>query len=153
MNTAMRKGIEVKILESFPIIQESLSRIGIRSQYEKKLWPSCYIYMTRVDGKVYIAHFKELLKNPNMSEDDEKRRNTILWVLHNWGFIEIEDIKLRNTLFENKQERKLCILSKKQIEEESWEIIPKCHENTLYYHSMNGMPRKEKSEDTEVIEK
>ncbi len=139
-----RRVIEVKLLAPFPIVKETLTRIGIRSKYERKLWPSCYVYNTRLDGKTYIAHFKELLKNPDMSNDDDKRKNTIIWILIKWGLIDIEDEKLKDEIITNIQERKLCILSKQQLIDECWEIIPKVHDNVIHYHIMNGMPRNKK---------
>ena len=129
------RGIEVKLLKSFSIIRETLERIGIRNNHEKKIWPSCYVYVRKGDGKVFIAHFRELLRNPNMLEADVKRKNTIIWLLSKWNLIKVVDRNGTSDIFTNIQERKLCILNKDQIEEESWEICHKIHKNTLYYHS------------------
>lgn len=129
------RGIEVKMLKSFLIIRETLERIGIRNNDERKIWPSCYIYVHKESKKAYIAHFKELLRTPKMTEIDERRRNTILWLLEKWNLIKIENILIANDIYINIQEKKLDILSKNQVEVDNWEICHKIHNNTLHYHS------------------
>ena len=77
--------------EAFLKIKETLTRIGISSRKENKLWQSCHILHKR--GKYYIVHFKELFaldgKNTNLSENDIARRNTIVNLLNDWGLIEV----------------------------------------------------------------
>lgn len=122
----MTKGIEVKMLKPFPIIRETLERIGIANRVERILFPSCYIY--EKDGKYYIAHFKELLKIPQLEETDYERRNTIIWLLANWGLIEVVDEGIFKDLSTNIMKKKIYILSKKQQNDESWEIQHKLHQ-------------------------
>jgi hypothetical protein len=85
--------IEV-ILESpddFLKIKESLTRIGVASKKDKKLYQSCHILHKR--GKYYITHFKEMFlldgKDSSISEDDIKRRNTIAHLLQDWGLLKV----------------------------------------------------------------
>ena len=85
--------IEVKFKEEedFLKIKETLTRIGIASRKEKKLWQSCHILHKK--GKFYIVHFKELFaldgKETNFSDDDKGRRNSVANLLEEWGLLEI----------------------------------------------------------------
>lgn len=85
--------VEVKLLDeqNFLKIKETLTRIGIASTKEKKLYQTCMILHKQ--GKYYIVHFKELFaldgKPTDFSEDDKKRRNTISLLLEDWGLIDI----------------------------------------------------------------
>ena len=78
--------VEVKLKEDddFLKVKETLTRIGIASRKEKKLFQSCHILHKQ--GKYYIVHFKELFaldgKPTNISENDLERRNTIANLLH-----------------------------------------------------------------------
>ena len=80
--------VEVKLKEDddFLKVKETLTRIGIASRKEKKLFQSCHILHKQ--GKYYIVHFKELFaldgKPTNISENDLERRNTIANLLHEW---------------------------------------------------------------------
>lgn len=83
--------------DSFLLVKETLSRIGVASRKEKKLYQSCHILHKR--GEYYILHFKELFildgKPANISEEDIKRRNLIVSLLKDWGLIKVsreEDI-------------------------------------------------------------
>jgi hypothetical protein len=90
--------IEVRLTndDDFLKVRETLTRIGIASPKEKKLYQSCHILHKQ--GKYYIVHFKELFaldgKTTNFSEEDVGRRNTITRLLSDWGLIQIAD-KLR----------------------------------------------------------
>lgn len=87
--------IEVKIAEEedFLKVKESLTRIGIASRQEKKLFQSCHILHKQ--GRYYIVHFKELFlldgKPSNFSDEDKGRRNTIIQLLGQWGLIKVVD--------------------------------------------------------------
>ena len=87
--------IEIKLLKDDKVIKETLSRIGIANLKTKTIFPSCYLYTHF--GKNYIVHFKELFlltrENGynNVSEEDKKRRNAIIFCLKKWGLIEVED--------------------------------------------------------------
>ena len=77
--------------EDFLKIKETLTRIGVASRKEKKIFQSCHILHKQ--GKYYIVHFKELFaldgKPTNFSEEDIGRRNTIAHLLEEWGLIKI----------------------------------------------------------------
>ena len=78
--------------DDFLKIRETLSRIGVASRKEKKLYQSCHILHKQ--GKYYIVHFKELFaldgKETNLSENDIARRNTIANLLSDWGLVEVK---------------------------------------------------------------
>ena len=78
--------------DDFLKIRETLSRIGVASRKEKKLYQSCHILHKQ--GKYYIVHFKELFaldgKDTNLSENDIARRNTIVKLLSDWGLVEMK---------------------------------------------------------------
>ena len=80
--------------DDFLKIRETLSRIGVASRKEKKLYQSCHILHKQ--GKYYIVHFKELFaldgKDTNLSENDIARRNTIVKLLSDWGLVEMKAI-------------------------------------------------------------
>ena len=75
--------------DDFLKIRETLSRIGVASRKEKKLYQSCHILHKQ--GKYYIVHFKELFaldgKDTILSENDIARRNTIVKLLSDWGLV------------------------------------------------------------------
>ena len=83
--------IVLKEPDDFLKIRETLSRIGVASRKEKKLYQSCHILHKQ--GKYFIVHFKELFaldgKNTNLSENDVARRNRIATLLADWGLVEI----------------------------------------------------------------
>ncbi len=90
---SMEDMIEVRLKEDddFLKVKETLTRIGIASRREKKLYQSCHILHKQ--GKYYIVHFKELFaldgKPTNLSENDLERRNTVVNLLHEWDLVEI----------------------------------------------------------------
>jgi hypothetical protein len=85
--------LEVKLKEpdDFLKVRETLSRIGVASRKERKLYQSCHILHKQ--GRYYIVHFKELFaldgKETNINENDISRRNSIAVLLSDWGLIEI----------------------------------------------------------------
>ena len=83
--------IGLKEPDDFLKVRETLSRIGVASRKERKLYQSCHILHKQ--GRYYIVHFKELFaldgKKTNLSENDVARRNTITILLRDWGLIEI----------------------------------------------------------------
>lgn len=87
------KMIEVNLNKSddFLKIRETLTRIGVASRKEKKIYQSCHILHKQ--GKYYIVHFKELFaldgKHANISLNDIQRRNRIIQLLEDWELIEI----------------------------------------------------------------
>ncbi len=85
--------LEIKLKEpdDFLKVRETLSRIGVASRKEKKLYQSCHILHKQ--GRYFIVHFKELFaldgKDTNINENDVSRRNSIAGLLGDWGLIEI----------------------------------------------------------------
>ena len=83
--------VEIKLNEpdDFLKVRETLTRIGVASRKERKLYQSCHILHKQ--GKYYIVHFKELFaldgKDTNLSENDIARRNTIVKLLSDWGLV------------------------------------------------------------------
>ena len=83
--------IEVGLREpdDFLKVRETLTRIGVASRKEKKLYQSCHILHKQ--GKYYIVHFKELFaldgKKANLSVNDVQRRNRIVALLSDWGLV------------------------------------------------------------------
>ena len=80
--------------EDFLKIKETLTRIGIASRREKKLYQSCHILHKR--GKYYIVHFKELFlldgKQSDFTEEDVARRNAIAHLLAEWGLLTLVSV-------------------------------------------------------------
>tara|TARA_Y100000296_G_C4961338_1_gene151140 strand:+ start:154 stop:531 length:378 start_codon:yes stop_codon:yes gene_type:complete len=122
--------VVLKEADDFLKVRETLSRIGVASRKERKLYQSCHILHKQ--GRYFIVHFKELFaldgKPTNISLNDLERRNTIAGLLDDWGLVEIiGDSKLRAPLsqikvlsFKEKDEwileTKYNIGSKKNIE-------------------------------------
>ena len=77
--------------DDFLKVRETLTRIGVASRKEKKIYQSCHILHKQ--GKYYIVHFKELFaldgKNTNLSINDLQRRNRIVQLLLDWGLVSI----------------------------------------------------------------
>lgn len=100
------KGYGVEILleneEAFLKIRETLTRIGVASRKERKLYPSCYILHKR--GYYRIVHFKELFaldgRPTNLSENDLARRNSIALLLQDWELLKLsnENLVRENTV-------------------------------------------------------
>lgn len=90
-------GVEIKLPtpDSFLKVKETLTRIGISSRKEKKLYQSCHILHKQ--GRYSILHFKELFildgKNNTFTDEDRARRNTIVNLLEEWDLIEVVDQK------------------------------------------------------------
>lgn len=110
--------------DSFLIVKETLTRIGIASMKDgtKRLAQTCHILQKR--GKFYIVHFKELLlldgKEVNFSEEDAMRRNTIAQLLEDWGLVELVDVdKIQDQL----KHSSVKVVPFK--EKDKWELVPK----------------------------
>jgi hypothetical protein len=110
--------VEVSLAEpdDFLKVRETLTRIGVASRKEKKIYQSCHILHKQ--GRYYIVHFKELFaldgKHTNLSLNDVQRRNRIIQLLSDWGLItvvtpeKIEDVAPLNQIkvlaFKEKEE-------------------------------------------------
>ena len=83
--------VSLKEPDDFLKVRETLTRIGVASRKDKKLFQSCHILHKQ--GRYFIVHFKELFaldgKHSNLSENDIERRNTITQLLADWGLISI----------------------------------------------------------------
>jgi len=90
-------GVEVRLptQDSFLKIKETLTRIGISSRKERKLYQSCHILHKK--GRYAILHFKELFildgKQNTFTDEDRARRNTIVNLLDEWDLLELVDQK------------------------------------------------------------
>tara|TARA_B100000029_G_scaffold18769_1_gene18835 strand:+ start:306 stop:710 length:405 start_codon:yes stop_codon:yes gene_type:complete len=96
INWSQKDMFEVTLKEpdDFLKVRETLSRIGVASRKEKKLYQSCHILHKQ--GRYYIVHFKELFaldgKKTNLSENDIARRNTIVNLLSDWGLVDVNNV-------------------------------------------------------------
>jgi len=83
--------VTLKEPDDFLKVRETLTRVGVASRKERKLYQSCHILHKR--GKYYIVHFKELFaldgKPTNITPNDVQRRNRIAKLLSDWGLVEI----------------------------------------------------------------
>ena len=101
-NLHPEKMLEVKLKEpdDFLKVRETLTRIGVASRKDKKLFQSCHILHKQ--GRYFIVHFKELFaldgKEANLTDNDIERRNTIAQLLGDWGLIAI----INTSVAENK---------------------------------------------------
>ena len=83
--------VTIKQPDDFLKVRETLTRIGVASRKERKLFQSCHILHKK--GKYYIVHFKELFaldgKHANITSNDVERRNRITKLLSDWGLVNI----------------------------------------------------------------
>ena len=83
--------VQLKEPDDFLKVREPLTRIGVASRKDKKLFQSCHILHKQ--GRYFIVHFKELFaldgKEANLTDNDIERRNTIAQLLGDWGLIAI----------------------------------------------------------------
>ena len=88
--------IEITLNEpdDFLKVRETLTRIGVASRKEKKIYQSCHILHKQ--GRYYIVHFKELFaldgKHANLTQNDVQRRNRIIQLLSDWGLVTIMNV-------------------------------------------------------------
>ena len=112
-------------LDDFLKIKETLTRIGVSSKKDKKLYQSCHILHKK--GKYYIVHFKELFSldglPSDIDENDIGRRNTIAKLLEEWQLLKIVNTNKAESVTVSINQFK--ILSHK--EKNDWELCPKYH--------------------------
>ena len=119
--------VEIELFEDddFLKIKETLTRIGVSSRKENKLYQSCHILHKR--GKYYIVHFKELFAldglPSNITDNDIARRNTIANLLEDWELLEI--VNQEQTEEPVASIAQIKIISHK--EKGDWELCPKYH--------------------------
>jgi hypothetical protein len=108
--------------DNFLKVRETLTRIGIASRKDKKLYQSCHILHKQ--GRYYIVHFKELFaldgKESNITSNDVERRNTIAGLLQDWGLLKVLDVSKADPKASLSQ---IKVVSHKEKEE--WELVPK----------------------------
>ncbi len=108
--------------DDFLKVRETLTRIGVASRKDKKLYQSCHILHKQ--GRYFIVHFKELFlldgKKSNLEENDVSRRNTIAQLMSDWGLITIQDKDKMSLMAPMRQ---IKIISFKEKDE--WELCPK----------------------------
>jgi|TARA_B100001059_G_C17725493_1_gene523179 hypothetical protein len=107
--------------DDFLKVRETLTRIGVASRKDRKLFQSCHILHKQ--GRYFIVHFKELFmldgKKANLEENDIARRNTIATLLSDWGLIDF----VRKEELNVAPLRQIKIISYK--EKDQWELCPK----------------------------
>ena len=108
--------------DDFLKVRETLTRIGVASRKDNKLFQSCHILHKQ--GRYFIVHFKELFlldgKKSNLEENDIARRNTIAQLMSDWGLISIEGARKIEPLAPMRQ---IKIIPFKEKNE--WELCPK----------------------------
>jgi len=108
--------------DDFLKIRETLTRIGVASRKDNKLYQSCHILHKQ--GRYFIVHFKELFlldgKKSNLEENDVARRNTIATLMSDWGLLTIEK---KDKLDPIAPLRQIKIISFK--DKDQWELCPK----------------------------
>lgn len=109
--------------DAFLKVKETLTRIGVASRKDRKLYQSCHVLHKK--GKYYIVHFKELFmldgKVNNFDEEDKARRNTIVNLLEQWGLVEsVNPSQIEDPVAPLAQ---IKIISYK--EKDQWELVPK----------------------------
>ncbi len=107
--------------DDFLKVRETLTRIGVASRHDNKLFQSCHILHKQ--GRYFIVHFKELFlldgKPSNLLENDIQRRNTIATLLSDWGLVEFS----HNETLQKAPLRQIKVVSYK--EKAKWELCPK----------------------------
>lgn len=108
--------------DDFLKVRETLTRIGVASRKENKLFQSCHILHKQ--GRYFIVHFKELFmldgKKANLEENDLHRRNTIATLLSDWGLL---SFTVKNDGLECAPLRQIKIIPFKQ--KSDWDLCPK----------------------------
>ena len=116
--------LEVSLNEpdDFLKVRETLTRIGVASRKDNKLYQSCHILHKQ--GRYFIVHFKELFlldgKKSNLEENDIARRNTIATLMSDWGLVTIENKSMSQNLAPLRQIKIISFKDKDQ-----WELCPK----------------------------
>ena len=114
--------VTLKEPDDFLKIRETLTRIGVASRKDQKLFQSCHILHKQ--GRYFIVHFKELFlldgKPSNLIENDVQRRNTIATLLADWGLIDILHPENVKDLAPLRQIKVIPFKDKTQ-----WELCPK----------------------------
>ena len=114
--------IAIKEPDDFLKIRETLTRIGVASRKDNKLFQSCHILHKQ--GRYFIVHFKELFlldgKPSNLMQNDIQRRNTIATLLSDWGLLEIIN---EDQAADKAPLRQIKVIPHK--EKHNWDLCPK----------------------------
>jgi hypothetical protein len=117
--------VTLKSEDDFLKVKETLTRIGVSSKKDKKLYQSCHILHKR--GKYYIVHFKELFSldglPSDINESDLGRRNMIAKLLEEWGLVGVVDKEKMNSILTPINQIKII----PHKEKGEWELCPKYH--------------------------
>ncbi len=118
--------------DDFLKIRETLTRIGVASRKDQKLFQSCHILHKQ--GRYFIVHFKELFlldgKPSNLVENDIQRRNTITTLLADWGLVNMVNPEAAKDIAPLRQIKVIPFKDKKD-----WELCPK--------YNIGNTPKKE----------
>lgn len=120
-------GVEITLhkQDDFLKIAETLTRIGIKSKKEKKLYQSCYILHKK--GRYVIIHFLEMFildgKNSTFAETDRLRRNEIALLLEKWKLLVISPAEKEMILQNDRKHVNINVLSYKEKKE--WTLVQK----------------------------
>ena len=113
--------VELRLPDDFLKVRETLTRMGVASRKDKKLFQSCHILHKQ--GRYFIVHFKELFlldgKKSNLELNDVQRRNTITQLLCDWGLVSL----VTSNQLECAPLRQIKIIPYKEKDE--WELCPK----------------------------
>lgn len=108
--------------DDFLKVRETLTRIGVASRQDRKLFQSCHILHKQ--GRYFIVHFKELFvldgKPSTITENDVQRRNTIAVLLADWGLVTMVNTEMAK---DRAPLRQIKVISHK--ERDQWELCPK----------------------------
>ena len=124
VNWTQEQMLEVGLKEpdDFLKVRETLTRIGVASRKERKLWQS--VHILHKQGRYYCCHFKELFaldgKETNISVNDIARRNTIATLMSDWGLITIDDKAQAQPVAPLRQIKIIPFKDKN-----NWELCPK----------------------------
>lgn len=121
-NSGLMLEITLAEPDDFLKVKETLTRIGIASRRDNKLYQSCHILHKQ--GRYFIVHFKELFlldgKKSNLELGDVQRRNTIGTLLQDWGLVEIQNKEVSKDCAPMRQIKIIGYKDKDQ-----WELCPK----------------------------
>jgi len=121
-NPDMMLEITLNEPDDFLKVRETLTRIGVASRKDKKLYQSCHILHKQ--GRYFIVHFKELFlldgKKSNLEENDIARRNTVATLISDWGLIEVVKPSKIDAIAPLRQIKIISFRDKDQ-----WELCPK----------------------------
>ena len=116
--------IRLKKPDDFLKVRETLTRIGVASKHEKKLFQSCHI-LCKYKTRYFICHFKELFKldgkPTDFTDNDRARRNTIANLLNSWSLVELVEPKKSETPTVPINQIKIISFAEKK----DWQLIAK----------------------------